>query len=42
MINRQKLIAQIHIGKAQLKMDDDTYRAFLMNAVNKDSCARPY
>ena len=39
MINRQKLIAQIHIGKAQLKMDDDTYRAFLMNAVNKDSCA---
>lgn len=39
MINRQKLIAQIHIGKAQLKMDDDTYRAFLMNAVNKGSCA---
>lgn len=40
MINRHKLIAQIHIGKAQLKMDDDTYRAFLLNATHQDSCTK--
>lgn len=35
---RKRLIAQVHIGKSQLKMDDETYRTFLMNAVNKTSC----
>ena len=39
MINRNKLIAQIHIAKTQLKMDEETYRTFLTNTVKKDSCS---
>lgn len=38
MIYRNKLIARIHTGKNKLKMDDDTYRAFLQSTVNKSSC----
>lgn len=37
---RQKLIAKIHIGKAQLGMDDTTYRAMLMRVTGKQSCAK--
>ncbi|PJG83786.1 regulatory protein GemA [Caviibacterium pharyngocola] len=32
------LMAKIHIGKTQLKMDDVTYRVFLRNLVGKASC----
>jgi len=39
MSNRQRLIAQIHIGKQQLGMDDDTYRALLKSATGKTSSA---
>lgn len=39
MSNRQKLIAQIHIGKQQLGLDDDTYRALLKSATGKTSSA---
>ena len=39
MIDRNKLIAQIHIAKIQLKMDDETYRTFLINTVKKRSCS---
>lgn len=35
---RQKLIAKIHIGKAQLGMDEATYRAMLMRVTGKQSC----
>lgn len=35
---RKNLIAKVHIGKTQLKMDEETYRTFLQNAVNKTSC----
>lgn len=34
------LTAAIHIAKAQLGMDDETYRAFLANLTGKDSCAK--
>jgi len=39
MSNRQKLIAQVHIGKQQLGLDDDTYRALLKSATGKTSSA---
>jgi len=39
MSNRQKLIAQIHNGKQQLGLDDDTYRALLKSATGKTSSA---
>lgn len=39
MTNRNKLIAQIHIAKTQLKMDEETYRTFLTNTVKKGSCS---
>ncbi|KGQ36478.1 gp16 family protein [Gallibacterium genomosp. 1] len=35
---RKRLIALVHIGKTQLKMDEATYRLFLQNTVNKNSC----
>lgn len=35
---RNRLIAQIHIGKNQLGLDDDTYRALLKGAAGKTSC----
>ena len=37
---RTNLIGKIHIGKKQLNMDEDTYRAFLNTAVKKDSCSK--
>jgi len=37
---RRKLMAQIHIGKKQLGMDDDTYRSLLTGATGKDSCSK--
>lgn len=33
------LIAQIHIAKKQLGLDDETYRAALKSATGKESCA---
>lgn len=35
----KKLIAQIHIGKSQLGLDDDTYRALLKGVAGKTSCS---
>lgn len=37
--NRNKLIAKIKIGQANLKLDDDTYRDFLELHGGKRSCA---
>lgn len=37
--NRKAAIAQIHIGKKQLGMDDDTYRALLLRVGKQSSCA---
>lgn len=36
---RKTAIAQIHIAKKQLGLDDDTYRATLDAAVGKSSCS---
>ena len=36
--SRQKVIARIHIGKAQLCLDDDTYRMVLEFVTGKTSC----
>lgn len=33
-------ISAIHVAKAKLGMDDETYRAFLINIVGKNSCAK--
>ena len=38
--NLNKLKAKIHIGKAQLGLDDDTYRALLHRETGKSSCAK--
>ena len=38
--NLNKLKAKIHIGKAQLGLDDDTYRALLRRETGKSSCAK--
>ncbi|WP_022655584.1 gp16 family protein [uncultured Desulfovibrio sp.] len=35
-----RLIGVIHVAKNQLGMDDDTYRAFLLDMTGKDSCAK--
>jgi phage gp16-like protein len=37
---RKKLIQMIHVGKANLGMDDGAYRAFLGGACGKESAAR--
>jgi phage gp16-like protein len=37
--NRNAALAQIHIGKKQLGLDDDTYRAMLTSTTGKSSCA---
>ena len=34
---RQRLIRLIHVGKRELGLDDETYRALLMGSVQKDS-----
>jgi len=37
---RKKLIQLVHVGKARLCMDDDAYRALLMDTTGKDSSAK--
>lgn len=39
MSTKKSYIAQIHIAKKQLGMDDDTYRALLSSATGKTSCS---
>lgn len=39
MSSRKSLIAMIHIGKARLGMDEETYRAWLEKRTGKRSCA---
>lgn len=34
------LIGIIHVAKSQLGMDDDTYRALLLDLTGKDSCSK--
>ncbi len=34
-----RLIGMIHVAKNQLGLDDDTYRALLLDLTGKDSCA---
>ena len=36
--NRKALVAKIHIAKKDLALTDDSYRAVLYQATNKDSC----
>lgn len=36
--DRKGLIAKIHIGKSQLQMDNDSYRALLYRTTKKNSC----
>lgn len=36
--DRKGLIAKIHIGKSQLQMDNDSYRALLYRTAKKNSC----
>ena len=36
--NRKAAIAQIHIAKSQMNMDDDAYRAMLRDVTGKASC----
>ncbi|MDO4693070.1 MAG: regulatory protein GemA [Eikenella sp.] len=38
--NLNGLKAKIHIGKTQLGLDDDTYRALLLRETGKNSCAQ--
>lgn len=35
---RKQLIQKIHIGKAELKLDDNAYKMLLLEAVDKPSC----
>lgn len=37
---RTQLMQLIHVGKTQLGMDDDTYRAMLRNVINVDSAKK--
>lgn len=37
--NRKSVLAQIHIAKKQLGLDDDTYRQMLANLTGKRSCS---
>lgn len=38
-MSKRALIAQIHIAKKELALDDDTYRALLKGATGKTSCS---
>lgn len=38
-MSKRALIAQIHIAKKELALDDDTYRALLKSATGKTSCS---
>lgn len=40
MNRRKQLIAKVHIAKAEMRLSNDDYRALLLGAVNKDSCAQ--
>ncbi|WP_154124185.1 gp16 family protein [Grimontia hollisae] len=37
--NRKRLIQLIHVGKRELQLDDDTYRALLSRETGKASCS---
>ncbi|HFV6262259.1 TPA: phage protein GemA/Gp16 family protein, partial [Escherichia coli] len=37
-MNRTSLIKLIHVARRELQLDDDTYRAFLMQNTGKISC----
>ncbi|HCX7622286.1 TPA: DUF1018 domain-containing protein, partial [Escherichia coli] len=37
-MNRTSLIKLIHVARRELQLDDDTYRAFLMQKTGKTSC----
>ena len=39
MNNRKNLIGKIHIGKAELRLDEDTYRQMLQGVTGKASCS---
>jgi phage gp16-like protein len=39
MSNRNSLMAQVHIARKELMLDDDTYRSSLNSATGKTSCA---
>ncbi|WP_050414489.1 phage protein GemA/Gp16 family protein [Vibrio mimicus] len=39
-MNRNALIKLIHIGKRELGLDEETYRAMLGGITNKTSCAQ--
>ena len=39
MSNRNSLMAQVHIARKELMLDDDTYRSSLHSATGKISCA---
>lgn len=36
--NIKRLTAKVHIGKKELNLDDETYRALLQNVTGKTSC----
>lgn len=38
--NRKPLIAKIHVAKAQMAMEDDSYRALLVRVTGHDSCTK--
>lgn len=38
--NRKAALAQIHIAKKQLGLDDDIYRQMLVSVTNKNSCSK--
>ncbi|MCG9624616.1 regulatory protein GemA [Vibrio mediterranei] len=40
MTDTKRLIQLIHIAKSQLALDDDTYRALLVNTTGKRSCTQ--
>ncbi|HGC4094660.1 TPA: phage protein GemA/Gp16 family protein, partial [Escherichia coli] len=37
-MNRTSLIKLIHVARRELQLDDDTYRAFLMQKTGNISC----
>ena len=37
-LSRKRYIQLIHIGKSQLKLNDENYRAVLMGSASKESC----
>lgn len=37
---RKQLMAQIHIAKKDLSLDDESYRSILLRVTGKDSCSK--